>query len=83
MSSQQFYIDQIASIQTQITTLNTALINIATSGIASYDLDTGQGKQQVNQLNVSTITATINQLLGLLDTMNAKVYGGTKQVRPQ
>lgn len=56
---------------------------LATGGIQSYTLDTGQTRQVVTKLDLEWMQDTINSLLNRCTTLEARLTGsGVSVVRP-
>ena len=67
--------DRLASIQTQITAIEAAIIAITTDGAQSYTLDTGQSRTTVTKVNLPEIINSYEQLIILYNSMNKRING--------
>lgn len=67
--------DRLASVQAQITALESAIIAITTNGAQSYTLDTGQSRTTVTKANLSDIIISYEQLIILYNSLNTRIEG--------
>lgn len=74
--------DRITAVKAMIAAYEAAITAIATDGLESYTLDTGQTIQKVTKANLSSIQASYNSLLNLLTTLEARLSGNQNHVRP-
>lgn len=73
---------RITAIEAMIAAYEAAITAIATQGIESYVLDTGQTQQRVTKLDLAALTAKYNALLNLLTVLQARLSGNQTIVRP-
>lgn len=79
---EQFWREQIVSIQLQIVAYNAAITALG-NGVQSYNLNTGQSQQSVTRTNLGELTRTRDGLMNQLVTLNARITGsGVVQVVP-
>lgn len=67
--------DRLASIQTQITAIEAAIIAITTDNAQSYTLDTGQSRTTVTKVNLPELINSYEQLIILYTSMNTRING--------
>lgn len=78
-----FLAEQVAAIKAQITAYNSAILALATGGVQSYQLDTGQTRQLVTKANLATLHTSRDALLNELTTLEARLCGsGVTRVIP-
>lgn len=78
-----FLQQRITSIQAQIVAYENAIIALATGGIQSYTIDTGQSRQTVTKIELDKLTKVINSLMNQLAVYEARLTGnGTAIGRP-
>ena len=70
----------IASTQAQIIVYQDASLALATGGIQSYTLDTGQSRQTVTKLDLEWINDAIDSLINRLVTLEARLNGGASTI---
>ena len=73
---------RITATQAQIVAYEAASLALATDGIQSYKLDTGQTVQNVTKLDLEWITKNLNALYNLCATLEARLNGGSVNVVP-
>ncbi len=67
--------DRLASIQTQITAIEAAIIAITTDATQSYTLDTGQSRTTVTKINLPELIDSYEKLIILYNSMNKRING--------
>ncbi len=78
-----FLVDRITATKAQIVAYEDALLAFGTNGaIQSYTLDTGQSRQTVTRADLSTMNKVLDGLYNRCATLEARLTGGTTQVRP-
>jgi hypothetical protein len=77
-----FTLDRIAATKAQIAAYEDAVLALTTGGVAQYSIDTGQTRQSVTKIDVVRLNAHLDGLYNRLATLEARVYGGTTNVRP-
>jgi len=78
-----FLADRITAIKAAIIAYEDAIIALGTAGVQSYTLDTGQTRQTVTRLEVSSLQRTVDRLYNTLATLEARLTGcGTVHARP-
>ena len=70
-----FVQDRITSIKARIIALEDASIALATGGIESYTIDTGQSRQTVTKMNIEQIQNVIDGLMNQLVVYEARITG--------
>ncbi len=71
-----FLRERIASTKAIIIELETAMANLVSGAILSYTLDTGQTRQTVTRLEISSLKNVINSKYNLLSILEARLTGG-------
>lgn len=69
--SKEWLDNRIASTQTQIENLETALESILSGAVTSYEIDTGQGRQRVTKENISSLQTVLDGLYNRVSTLNS------------
>jgi uncharacterized SAM-dependent methyltransferase len=78
-----FIRSRITAIEAQIVAYEAAALALATGGVQSYTLDTGQSKKTVTKLDLVNLQATINGLMNQLVVYEARLTGnGVLIARP-
>lgn len=78
-----FLQQRITSIQAQIVAYENAIIALASGGIQSYTIDTGQSRQTVTKLDLKNLNDVLNSLMNQLAIYEARLTGnGTVIGRP-
>jgi hypothetical protein len=78
-----FLTDRIARLKVTIVLYEDAVDALATDGIQSYILDTGQNRQNVTRLDVADLNNVLESLYNRCATMEARLNGsGVLTVRP-
>lgn len=72
-----FIQSRIDATKLQIVAYETAVDALATAGIQSYKIDTGQTVQTVTKLDLNALNKTIDSLYNRLATLEARLNGGT------
>lgn len=73
---------RIDATKLQIVAYEDAILALG-SGVQSYTLDTGQSRQTVTKLELSTLNRTVDALYNRCATLQARLNGsGTVAVRP-
>lgn len=80
----QFMLDRIQTKKDYILKLDEAMCALApNSGVESYTLDTGQGRQTVTRKDIDMLQKAMSSAENSLVTLEARCYGsGVVQVRP-
>ena len=78
----QFLLDQIPVIESQITALQSAILSLTINPHKSYQLDTGQSSQRVTRDDLSELNAQVDVLMDRRATIQARCNGATIQLRP-
>lgn len=79
----EFIQARIDATKAQIIAYEDAALALATGGVQSYTLDTGQSRQTVTRLDLEWIQKTIDGLYNRCATLEARLNGsGTVNVRP-
>jgi hypothetical protein len=79
----EFIQARIDATKVQIIAYEDAALALATGGVQSYTLDTGQSRQTVTRLDLEWIQKTIDGLYNRCATLEARLNGsGTVNVRP-
>ena len=74
---------RIDATKAEIIAYEDAALALATGGVQSYTLDTGQTRQTVTRLELSSIQRTIDSLYNRCATLEARLNGsGTVTARP-
>lgn len=77
-----FIQERIESIKLQIIVYEEAMLALA-EGVQSYTLDTGQTRQTVTKLNLTSLKNTIDSLYNRCVTLEARLNGsGSFTARP-
>jgi hypothetical protein len=66
----------IAATKLAITAYEAAQLALATGGVQSYTLDTGQTRQTVTKLDLDGIQKTLDILYNRCATLSARLTGG-------
>lgn len=78
-----FIQSRITATKAQIVAHEDAATALATGGIQSYTLDTGQTRQTVTRMDLSSIQKTIDSLYNRCATLEARLNGsGVITARP-
>lgn len=78
-----FLKERIAATQTQIVAHEAAIDALATDGIKSYSMDTGQGKQDVTYHDMGRLQSSLSTLYNRLAMLEGRLYGNNSvQGRP-
>ena len=79
----EFIQARIDATKAQIIVYEDAALALGTGGVMSYTLDTGQSRQTVTRLDLSSIQRTIDSLYNRCATLEARLNGsGTVTARP-
>ena len=70
-----FLTAQLTAIEAQITAYNAAILALATGGVESYTLDTGQSRQTVTKLNLDSLNNVVDGLLNQRAVIRARCTG--------
>lgn len=74
---------RIDATKAQIIAYEDAAAALASGGVQSYTLDTGQSRQTVTRLDLDNLQKTIDSLYNRLATLEARLNGsGTITARP-
>lgn len=77
-----FLQSRITATKAQIVVYEDAMTALSTAGVQSYMIDTGQSRQTVTRLDLNSLQKTLDSLYNRYATLEARLYGGTTQVRP-
>ncbi len=72
-----FIQSRIDATKLQIVAYEDATLALATAGVQSYKLDTGQTVQTVTKLDLTALNKTIDSLYNRCATLEARLNGGT------
>ena len=75
-----FLAQQLPVLEAQITAYQNAITALATGGIQSYTLNTGQTVQAVTRLDLDKLQATLDALLNRYTMLSARCNGGAVTV---
>ena len=82
-STDTFWSDQLAAAKAQVIALQTAIDALTIGGMQMYQLDTGQTRQMVTKLNLTSLNNVLQSTLNRVATLQARLYGcGTIHVVP-
>ena len=80
---QTFLQGRIDSTKAQIIAYEEATLALASGGVQSYIIDTGQSRQSVTKLDLEWMNKTIDSLMNRLVTLEARLSGsGSLTARP-
>jgi hypothetical protein len=68
-------LEQVTAIKAQLAAYNAAILALTTTGIQSYQLDTGQTRQLVTKANLAAMQKDRSSLLNELTTLEARLCG--------
>ena len=68
---------RITATKAQIVAYEDAILALASAGIQSYKLDTGQTVQTVTKLDLTALNKTVDSLYNRCATLEARLNGGT------
>lgn len=71
-----FIQDRITAIEALIVAYEAASLALATGGVQSYTLDTGQSKQTVTKLDLGRLQETLDGLYNQRAVLTARLNGG-------
>jgi hypothetical protein len=71
-----FLADQLPILEAQITAYQNAITALATGGMQSYTLNTGQTVQTVTRLDIDKLQTTVDALLNRHTVLSARCNGG-------
>lgn len=74
-----FLQNRITVTQENIVALETAMTRLASGAIQSYTMDTGQTRQTVTKLEISSLKNVIEAQYNLLATLEARLNGASFQ----
>lgn len=81
--SRAFWLERIEKTKALITAYDDAVLALGLDGgVQSYTLDTGQSRQTVTSADIPSLNRMISSLENKLATLEARVYGGATQARP-
>lgn len=78
----EFLQARIDATKTQIVAYEDAITALTSGGVQSYTLDTGQSRQTVTRLELSTLNSALDGLYNRLVTLQARQNGGSVIVGP-
>jgi len=74
---------RLTATQAQIEEVEAAISSILSGAVASYTLDTGQTRQAVTKLNISSLERWLDSLLNRATMISVRLNGtGSRYVRP-
>lgn len=79
---EQYLADEITATKALIAALRAAITALATGGVQSYSLDTGQTRQVVTRSNLSEMRLSLKEAQSYLSTLLARGGCGRFNVRP-
>lgn len=68
---------RLASVRSDIASLEAAMTGAATGGIGSMELDTGEGRQKVVFKNVESVQRALTKLYAMEEWLIRRLNGGT------
>lgn len=71
---------RITATKAQIDAYEAAALALATGGVQSYTLDTGQTRQTVTRLDLDAIQKTLDMLYNRCVTLEARLNGGNTSI---
>lgn len=71
----EFWAERLEYNKTLAVAVEGALTALASDGIESYTLDTGQGRQQVTRRDIGSLTAQLEGLYNTIAVLDARVNG--------
>ena len=74
-------LERIAATKALIIAYETAMTTLS-SGVVSYELDTGQSKQRVTRADLGSLRTTLDALENRLATLEARLCGAGTYVTP-
>lgn len=78
-----FIQERIDATKAQILAYEDAVLALATGGVQSYTLDTGQTRQTVTKLDLNALNKVLDSLYNRCATLEARLNGsGTITARP-
>jgi len=78
-----FILTQIAAIEAQIIAYRAAVTAVASGGVQSYEIDTGQTRERVTKVDLLRLNGIISWLMNERATLRALLYGnGSTHVTP-
>lgn len=77
-----FIQSRIDATKAQIIAYETAIEALATGGVQSYTLDTGQSRQTVTRLDLKDLNSTMDSLYNRCATLESRLNGSTITGRP-
>lgn len=85
MNTTQFLENRLTATQNAIIAYEDAITALATNGVSSYTLDTGQSRQVVTRLELGSMRLTLDNLYNRCATLEARLNGtgNTTVVCPQ
>ncbi len=72
----QFEINQLARLETLLTSYLDAITALLTANVQEYQLNTGQGTQRVTRYDISNLQKTYGQVWQQYDALSARCSGG-------
>ena len=65
---------QLSSVQAQIAALNTAITESSTSGVQSYEFDSGEGRQRTTRRSLSDMQDALSRLYASEEHLINELY---------
>lgn len=78
----EFLQQRIDATKALIVAYEDAVTALVSGGVQTYTLDTGQSRQTVTRLELATLNRNIDSLYNRLATLQARLNGGSVNVRP-
>lgn len=78
----EFLQQRIDATKALIVAYEDAVTALVDGGVQTYTLDTGQSRQTVTRLELATLNRNIDSLYNRLATLQARLNGGSVNVRP-
>lgn len=82
MPDDAFLQARITATEALIVAYEDAVTALVSGGVQTYTLDTGQSTQTVTRLQLSTLNRNIDSLYNRLATLQARLNGGSVNMRP-
>ncbi len=73
MASNTFLMQQLTSLENQLSAINEAIVAIGTGKVQEYTLDTGQTKETVKRIDLDKLTAMFDSRLNQYTVLCARL----------
>lgn len=77
-----FLQERIDATKAQIVAYDEAIAAIVSGNVQQYTIDTGQSRQVVTRLDLTSLQRTVDSLMNRLATYEARLNGGSVVARP-